>query len=142
MDALELLVQEKEERVADDGLVIGVIRCFCNERGSERELDRQRGMSQRDRETERERDRERAEIRWRGRKERKEGKCHKEPSSVEGEVVKLVWVCRRTDTNRPININQLQRCIQLLTAMKTQSTGLHKPNESSKMMLFTVLEII
>jgi hypothetical protein len=29
MDALELLIQEMEERVVDDGLL--VLRCFCNQ---------------------------------------------------------------------------------------------------------------
>jgi hypothetical protein len=39
MDALELLVQEKEERVADDGLVIEVIRCFCDEKERDRQTE-------------------------------------------------------------------------------------------------------
>jgi hypothetical protein len=52
------------------------------------------------------------------------------------------WASMRTDTNRPIKSNQQQRYKQTLTAIKRESTGLHSPNEKSKMMLFITLEMI
>jgi hypothetical protein len=65
------------------------------------------------------------------------------PLSVQGE--EEANVCKasiRRDTNRPMKINQLQRWTQMLTAMETQSTGLQRPNERSKMTLFIAPERI
>jgi hypothetical protein len=74
---------------------------------------------------------------------KKEGKISQPASVVEGDDDFKVWrASRRRDTNRPININQQHRCKQMLTAMETHSTGLHRPNETSKMMLFIVFKMI
>jgi hypothetical protein len=43
------------------------------------------------------------------------------------------WASWRTDTNRPIKQQRYKQ---------RESTGLHNPNEKSKMMLFITLEMI
>jgi hypothetical protein len=94
MNTLELLVQEMEERVVDDGLII---------------LYKSMRRIKRDK--------------------------NEPPSSGDESRDREEWnISMRRDTNRPININQLQRWRQMLREMKTHSTGLHRPNETSKMM--------
>jgi hypothetical protein len=49
---------------------------------------------------------------------------------------------RLEETNRPISISQEQRFKQRLRAMKQHKMGLHRPNESIRMRLFTAVERI
>jgi hypothetical protein len=49
---------------------------------------------------------------------------------------------RLEETNRPISISQEQRFTQRLRAMKQHKMGLHRPNESIRMRLFTAVERI
>jgi hypothetical protein len=49
---------------------------------------------------------------------------------------------RLEEMNRPISISQEQRFTQRLRAMKQHKMGLHRPNDSIRMRLFTAVERI